>query len=148
MRMISRRVFIVRALLGTVLVAGSVSLPAMAAPAVLSAKEAYQLAKAGKILLLDIRHPDEWRQTGVGEGAWPLSLHQNGFLRKLRSLTGGDQSRPIALICATGSRSRYVQAELLKRGYSNVSDVSEGMEGNRRGPGWIRLGLPVRRLSQ
>ncbi len=121
---------------------------ATAAPATLTAEQAYEQAKSGQILLLDIRHPDEWRQTGIGEGAYPLSLHQRGFLRKLRSLTGGDMSKPIALICATGSRSRYVQGELLRRGYQNVFDVPEGMEGNGRGAGWIKRGLPVKKLSR
>lgn len=147
MREYSRRVF---AVLGfAVLVATGLltSHPTMAAPRVLSAADAYNQARSGKILLLDIRHPEEWRDTGVGEGAYPLSLHQKGFLRKLRSLTGGDTSKPIALICATGSRSQYLQRELLKRGYQTVIDVPEGMEGNRKGRGWIKLGLPVKKLT-
>ena len=52
--------------------------PALAQPAVaperatLSVREAHEQAKAGKLLLIDIRRPDEWRDTGVPEGAIPL----------------------------------------------------------------------------
>jgi hypothetical protein len=36
-----------------------------------------------------------------------------------------------------------MQAQLLARGYTNVSNVPAGMTGGPHGPGWIASGLPV-----
>jgi rhodanese-related sulfurtransferase len=47
------------------------------------------------------------------------------------------------LICATGGRSGSVMRRLRQSGYDGFIDVSEGMLGSRRGPGWINSGLPV-----
>ncbi len=110
----------------------------------LSARDAFAKVQAGELLLIDIRDPSEWRETGVAKPAYLISIHRPGFASKLAKLTGGDRSRPIALICATGQRSRIVQAALLRFGYKNVYDVYDGMAGNARGPGWIRAGLPMR----
>jgi len=115
--------------------------------AIISAEEALEQSKAGDILLLDIRTPAEWGQTGIGETAEPLTMHQKpqNFFSKLEKLTDGDKSRPVALICATGGRSEWLSKQMEKAGYSNIIDVSEGMMGNKRGAGWIKKGLPTRK---
>jgi len=48
----------------------------------------------------------------------------------------------IAMICAVGGRTGHVTGVLEKNGIS-VLDLSEGMMGNDRGPGWIARGLPI-----
>ena len=101
------------------------------------------MAAVDDILLLDIRTPMEWSRSGVPEGAVPLSIQRQDFPQALLELVDGDLSRPIALICATGSRSAMLQRYLQGQGYQQVSDVSEGMMGNRMAPGWLRRGLPV-----
>jgi rhodanese-related sulfurtransferase len=55
----------------------------------------------------------------------------------------GQHGKSIALICATGGRTGYVVSLLSKDGFKGVIDVSEGMVGNERGPGWIARGLPL-----
>lgn len=110
----------------------------------ISAKEAHDKAATGAIILVDIRHPDEWKETGVGVPARPISMHKPGFLDKLETVTGGDKSKPLALICATGSRSAWLQRKLADFGYSRILNVAEGMLGSRDGPGWIRSGLAVK----
>ena len=56
----------------------------------------------------------------------------------------GNKTHPIALICATGNRTAQLQRFLIDQGFEAVSDVSEGMHGNRtNGPGWILRGLPT-----
>ena len=50
---------------------------------------------------------------------------------------------PIALICAGGVRSRHAARLLHQRGYTQVTDIREGMFGSRSGPGWLRRGLPT-----
>lgn len=113
----------------------------------MTAPEAQKAAQAKEIVLLDIRTPQEWQETGIATTAHPVSMHQRGFLEKLDKLIGGDKSKNIALICATGARSAYIQKELQKRGYSNVISVAEGMLGGPNGKGWIPRGLPVKKVK-
>ena len=110
---------------------------------IIDAKAAFKKANSGELLLLDIRSPQEWKETGTGSGAKKVSMHQPGFLAKLKAMTGNDKSKPVALICATGGRSNWLQGELVKRGYTNIINVSEGMLGSSTGPGWLKRGLPV-----
>lgn len=104
---------------------------------------ARRLALAGEMLLVDIRDPDEWRETGLADVARPISVHVPGFLAALDAALGGDKTRSVGLICAAGGRSAQIAAQLAVRGYVNVVDVSEGMNGSVAGPGWLRRGLPV-----
>ena len=109
----------------------------------LGPEEALAKAKAGEILLIDIRTPSEWRQTGVAPEAHRIDMTDPRFVERLLQDMGGDKSAPIALICRTGNRSGYVQQQLQKMGFSQVYNVPEGMAGSRSGPGWVRRGLPV-----
>lgn len=108
-----------------------------------SAEVAYQALKAGEAVILDIRTSAEWKETGVAEGAWPVSLAQGGFARRLDIAFDLAGTRTMALICATGGRSGYVQSILRRGGMEGTVDVSEGMLGSRLGPGWIKSGLPI-----
>ncbi len=109
----------------------------------LSVQAAHQAAQSGDILLIDIRRPDEWRNTGVPEGAHPIDMRRDDFVAALNALAQDDTSRPIALICARGVRSARLSSRLMDAGYTNLVDVPEGMLGSRAGPGWIAGGLPV-----
>lgn len=110
----------------------------------IGAEEAFRRATEGSIVLVDIRLPSEWRRTGVGVNAIPITKHQSiyNFVDELRNVAG-DEGRPIALICAEGVRSASMQNMLMEFGFKGVIDVHEGMEGNADGPGWIETGLPV-----
>ena len=144
---ITRRAFISSATATAALTAGLVQARAKGHSAIMSAREAYEKAKKGEILLVDIRTPQEWRQTGIGDGAKPITMHSRDFLQKLYEATGGDMNRPVAFICATGSRSAFVTRELAKRGWSHIINISEGMLGGPNGKGWIPSGLPVKPWS-
>lgn len=109
----------------------------------LSPEEALAKAQSGEIILVDIRTPPEWRQTGVAPEAHRIDMTDPKFVERLLKDMGGDKSAPIALICRTGNRSGYVQQQLQKMGFSRVHNVPEGMAGSRSGPGWVRRGLPV-----
>ncbi len=109
----------------------------------LSVEDAHELAKAGAIILVDIRRPDEWAATGVGEGATPLDMRRKDFLVQLDVLVNGDKTKPVAVMCARGVRSKWLSTQLENAGYSQIIDVPEGMLGSRAGPGWVRIGLPV-----
>lgn len=109
----------------------------------LTPEEAHRAAVAGRITLVDIRRPDEWAATGIGEGAHPIDMRRTDFIDALNGLTGGDRTQPVAVICARGVRSRRMTELLTQAGYTTIIDVPEGMLGSRAGPGWLERGLPV-----
>ncbi len=119
---------------------------------ILTAPQAQEQVKAGTITLIDIRTPEEWRQTGVAAGAVPINMltpkPPQGFLEALLARVKGDRDAPIALICRTGNRSSQLQRFLEAEGFSRVYNVKEGMAGSTAGPGWITRGLPVDSCQQ
>jgi rhodanese-related sulfurtransferase len=117
-----------------------------ASPRVIGVNDAFRLAANESIVLIDIRHESEWRRTGVGVNAIPITMHQNinAFVKQLNEVTGPNNRKPIALICAGGVRSSYLQRALERYGFSGIIDVHEGMLGGPQGPGWIKSGLPTK----
>lgn len=111
--------------------------------ATLSPPDVHKAARAGELILIDIRRPGEWAGTGIGEGAYPLDMRRADFETELLNLTGGDASRPVALICARGVRSRRMSERLAAAGFTRIIDVPEGMLGSGAGPGWLKRNLPV-----
>ncbi len=105
--------------------------------------EALDALRAGDILLIDIRRPDEWAETGIAEGAQPLDMRRDDFIEALADLTDGARDRNVALICARGVRSDRMSARLAEAGFTRIIDIPEGMLGSRVGPGWLDRGLPV-----
>ena len=95
------------------------------------------------IRLIDVRSRQEWNETGVAEGAWAISLHEERFSERLFAARELADGRPVALICATGGRSGSVMRSLRQAGYNGFIDVSEGMLGSAQGSGWIAAGLPI-----
>lgn len=129
----------------TLCAAAAVAVPgiAQAQTPIMSAPDAQAAIESGSMVLLDIRSPQEWADTGVAKGAWPVSMHTPGFGSELSVILRKFSGRKIGLICATGGRSGYVIDILEKNGINGVIDVSEGMLGNPRGPGWIARKLPI-----
>ncbi len=112
----------------------------------MDAPTAHEKALKGEILLVDIRTPEEWKQTGVPASAHAITMHQDGqvFLSSLLRAAGGDSKLPVAVICRTGSRSTALAGPLSKAGFPNVINVVEGVVGGPRGTGWIKRELPLR----
>jgi len=97
------------------------------------------------VTLVDIRLPEEWRQTGIIKGSHTITLFdKNGrvaedFISKFSAITSPE--KPVALICRTGNRSRAASTMLVKQlGYKDVYNVTKGITD------WIRNGRPVARL--
>jgi len=113
----------------------------------LTAPEAYAQAQAGKLTLIDIRHPDEWRQTGIAKGALRIDMTDTqgeaGFVEQVTARMGGRKNAPIALLSIAGNRGANAQQVLRKAGFEHVYNVREGMLGSTAGPGWIGRGLPI-----
>ena len=111
----------------------------------LSAPDAHAQVQAGQLTLIDIRRPDEWRQTGVAPDALRIDMAQGPerFVRQVEAAANGDRNAPIGLICRTGNRSTHMQQALAEAGFTQVYNIKEGMVGSAAGPGWIKRGLPV-----
>ncbi len=112
-----------------------------------SASEAADALAQDKISLIDVRSRPEWLDTGVARDAWPISMHEPRFEQRLFAARKFSGEKPIALICATGGRSGRLLSALKQAGYTDFIDVSEGMLGSPKGPGWIARGLPVTDLE-
>lgn len=98
------------------------------------------------VTLVDIRRPEEWRQTGVVEGSHMITLfNRNGrvlddFVPRLAAAAPADQ--PVILICRTGTRTRAAATTLVRQlGYQQVYNVTLGITD------WIRNGKPVTRIQ-
>ena len=109
--------------------------------------DALKQIEAGTMILLDIRSPQEWKETGIASVAVPLTMHDSGFLQGFQKVVAENPEKEIGIICATGGRTGWLQAELAKRGLRQVIDVSEGMLGNKSGPGWIARGLAMKKIQ-
>jgi rhodanese-related sulfurtransferase len=110
----------------------------------MTAEEAYSEIGAGKMVLVDVRTPAEWKDTGIAPGAVTLSMGSKDFAKKLKEIVEANPGKKIGLICASGGRSTAVQKQMEKLGIGDAVDISEGMKGNGSAPGWIARGLPVK----
>lgn len=113
----------------------------------LSAPEALAAAQAGELTLVDIRTPQEWRQTGVAKGVVRIDMRDPGFDQALLAAVGGNKDAPIALICRTGNRTGRLLPRLQQQGFTHLYHIPEGMMGSAAGPGWIARGLPLERCE-
>ena len=113
--------------------------------ATLSVREAHEAARGKRVILVDIRTPEEWRDTGVAQDALRLDMTHPAFEARLAGLRAENPGKPIALICRTASRTRRVQEALLQRGWRDIVDVRGGMLGDGRNRGWLDEGLPLAR---
>lgn len=144
---LSRRYFLLGLTTTTAGVVGVASIKLLQSQPVASSNsltttQAYAALREGQIILIDIRRPEEWRATGIAQGAIPIDMRREDFIEAVR-IAATDPSVPIALICAGGVRSRRIFDTLEDAGVTNIIDVPEGMSGSRAGPGWIAAGLPV-----
>lgn len=115
----------------------------------LSAPEALAAVRAGKLAIVDIRTPAEWRATGTVPGAARVDLYQGAaaFTQGIQAVAKGNKNTPIGLICRTGNRTTHAQRYLQSLGYGQVYNIKEGMAGSGAGPGWIKRGLPLESCS-
>jgi rhodanese-related sulfurtransferase len=116
----------------------------------MTAPEALAASTAGKVTLVDIRTPPEWRETGVAQGAGRVDFYRGPgvLVPAILHMVGGDKTAPIALICRTGNRTTQAQKYLRSVGFTQVHNVKEGMAGSAAGPGWLARGLPVQACSR
>jgi rhodanese-related sulfurtransferase len=129
-------------LLGLAIASGAPP-PCALADQELSPPEAHRLAAAGLAVLIDIRRPDEWLETGVPEHAHPIPMGHPLFLAKVEAIAGADRTKPLILICQAGVQTRALQRKLIDSGFRNVTHVRGGVAGLGTDKGWVGYGLPM-----
>ncbi|MEN8214359.1 MAG: rhodanese-like domain-containing protein, partial [Pseudomonadota bacterium] len=95
--------------------------------------------------LVDIRRPEEWKQTGIVPGSRMITLFNSrgkvnpNFVSELQRVSSPD--KPVILICRTGNRTRAGSRMLVEQlGYKDVYNVTRGITG------WIAERREVARL--
>lgn len=92
-----------------------------------------QGAKEQSLFFIDVRTPGEFN-SGHAERAVNIPLD---VLTSDPRITQCDKSRPIALICKSGGRSKAGMDMLRASGFQNVTDIGGGTAA------WIQAGLPI-----
>ena len=92
-------------------------------------ERAREAARAEELILVDIRTPAEWRESGIPDVAVPLDMTRRDFVRELLALRERNPRARLGLICATGHVGPW--------------DVA-GVAGMHTRNGWLARELPVR----
>jgi len=84
------------------------------------------------IKIIDIRTPEEWRETGIVKGSYTImffdekgDFNVETFLKQLNMVVKKDE--PFALICRVGSRTSIVSEFLSDRLGYNVTNLKGGI---------------------
>ena len=93
------------------------------------------LARNQKIVLLDVRTPEEYRQAHL-RGSVLIPLGELG--RRGQEVP---RDRPVLVYCAVGARSTSAADFLSSRGYREVYNMTDGIVG------WYRNRLPIQKGS-
>ena len=109
----------------------------MTIPKRLTPQQVYERLRAprGSLILVDVRTRREWQHEGHIEGAVLLPVDD----LQARAAQELPREAEIILYCHSGGRSSAAARFLAQVGYTNVSDLSGGIEG------WLRHRLPVRK---
>jgi rhodanese-related sulfurtransferase len=118
-------------------------LPAVAlgagAPSV-SPQEAAKLVAAGKAVLVDVREPAEWKETGVAAPAVLLPKSDfDGDQKQWKEFLAKNGDKQVLVYCRSGRRSDAVAKALADKGVkaANVGGLGD----------WTKAGLPVRKVA-
>jgi len=105
--------------------------------------EALKEKLAAGATLIDIRRPEEWRETGVVPGSHLLTFFDKqgnvnpDFGKELQKLISGPADE-LVIICRTGNRSQVLSEYLAgQAGFTNIANVTKGITG------WIGAGEEV-----
>lgn len=114
--------------------------PRLLAGETISANEAAARVAAGTAVLVDVREPAEWADTGVAEPASLLSLSDlRGDRAQWKTFLESNRDKELILYCRSGNRSAVAANILEKEGFkvANAGGFKH----------WSAAGLPVRRLD-
>ena len=105
---------------------------------VLTPAEAAAQLKAGGAVLIDVREPEEWAETGVAEPAVLLALSDlRGERTTWKPFLEKNRDKTLLLYCRSGGRSAKAAELLAKEGFKTAN--AGGFKA------WSDAGLPVRK---
>ena len=91
------------------------------------------LAKDKKVMILDVRTPEEFQQARLhGAKLIPISELE----RRVQEVP---RDRPIFVYCSVGARSASAAGFLASQGYKEIYQMSDGLVG------WYKNGYPIER---
>lgn len=103
--------------------------------------EAAPLVAAGQAVLIDVREPAEWSDTGVAAPAVLLAKSDfDGAQKEWKPFLAKNAGKQLILYCRSGRRSGLVAAALAQRGL-NVANAGGFKD-------WTAAGLPVRQTAE
>jgi rhodanese-related sulfurtransferase len=104
--------------------------------------EAAQLVADGKAILIDVREPSEWAESGVAAPATllPKSEFDEGMIGDWKAFLAKVGDKQIITYCRSGKRSGAVAAALAEKGHKVAN--AGGFKG------WQDAGLPVRQSTE
>jgi len=124
----------------TVLVIALFFAPRLLAGEIIPAQDAADRVKAGTAVLVDVREPAEWADTGVAEPAALLSLSDlRGDRAQWKTFLEQNKDKKLILYCRSGNRSGIAAGILAKEGFK-VANAGAFKH-------WAAAGLPVRQVS-
>lgn len=97
------------------------------------ADEAAKLVEAGKVTVIDVRTPDEFKGGHI-KGAKNIDISSETFERDLAAL---DKSKSYLVHCQSGGRSTRSLKTFEKLGFKDIYHLDEGFGG------WEETGKPV-----
>jgi len=102
-----------------------------------SASEAATLVAQGRAVLVDVRTPEEWAETGVAEPALLISMQEMKG-EAGRKLLEEHKDKELLFYCHSGARSGMVARAVAGQGVraGNVGGLDD----------WIAAGLPLRKV--
>jgi len=104
----------------------------------ISPAEAAKRVAAGTAVLVDVREPSEWAESGVAAPAELLPTSDfNGDQKLWKPFLAANSSKELILYCRTGNRSGKIAAKLAKEGKA-VANAGAFKD-------WAAAGLPVRK---
>lgn len=118
------------------------SCTALAADVVkLTPAEAAKLVADGKAVLVDVREPGEWAESGVAAPAalLPKSEFDGGPIGDWPGFLAQVGDRKIITYCRSGRRSGLVAEALAAKGYQTAN--AGGFQD------WVAAGLPVKKID-
>ena len=123
----NRRVFLGAAVISAAAIGFGLYQPkALAENLTLEALSGQALSTSEDTLLVDIRRPDEWKQTGVIEGALLVTYTDpQSFLQAIQPHLREGQK--LALVCRSGNRTSQATRQIAQFINGPVIDVQGGM---------------------
>lgn len=103
--------------------------------------DAAKLVAAGKAVLVDVREPAEWAETGVAKPALLLPKSDfDGAQKQWKEFLATNGDKQVIVYCRTGRRSGLIAAALAEKGVkvANAGGMKE----------WADAGLPVRQVEK